>query len=56
MYESAWLMLVAQTGGTNAYLSYRNSGYGGVETFVVFGDPNSPKFRKRLLVKRVWAM
>jgi hypothetical protein len=48
--------VVMQTGGTNAYLSYRNSGYGGVETFVVFGDPNSPKFQKRLLVKRVWAM
>ncbi|MGC8833359.1 MAG: carbohydrate binding family 9 domain-containing protein, partial [Armatimonadota bacterium] len=48
--------VVMQTGGTNAYLSYRNSGYGGVETFVVFGDPNSPKFQKRILVKRVWAM
>ncbi|MGQ9698963.1 MAG: carbohydrate binding family 9 domain-containing protein [Armatimonadota bacterium] len=48
--------VVAQTGGTTAYLSYRDSGYGGVETFILLGDPNSPKFRKSLMVKRVWAM
>jgi hypothetical protein len=48
--------LVAQTGGTNAYFAYRHSGYGGTETFLIFGDPNAAKFRQRLVLKVVWAM
>jgi len=48
--------LVSQTGGTNWYLSYRQSGYGGVETFFVFGDPNAKKFTNQVLVKTVWPL
>jgi hypothetical protein len=46
--------MVAQTGGTNAYLAYRHSGYGGVERFLILGDPNAVKFRKRIMTKVVW--
>jgi hypothetical protein len=46
--------IVAQTGGTNGYLAYRRSGYGGVETFLILGDPNAPKFRQRVMTKVVW--
>jgi hypothetical protein len=48
--------VVAQTGGTNAYLAYRRSGYGGVETFLILGDPNARKFRARVMTKVVWSM
>jgi hypothetical protein len=48
--------MVAQTGGTNGYLAFRRSGYGGVETFLILGDPNAKKFRQRLVLKVVWAM
>jgi hypothetical protein len=48
--------LVAQTGGTNGYLSYRRSSYGGVETFLIVGDPNARRFRQRLVLKVVWPM
>jgi hypothetical protein len=48
--------VVAQTGGTNGYLAYRRSGYGGVETFLILGDPNALKFRERVVLKVVWAM
>jgi hypothetical protein len=47
--------LVAQTGGTNGYFSYRHSGYGGTETFFIVGDPNATKFQKRVAFKVVWA-
>jgi len=48
--------VVAQTGGTNGYFSYRRSGYGGMETFLIVGDPNAKKFRPRLVLKVVWAI
>src|SRR5207249_3134872 len=48
--------LLAQTGGTNGYFSYRHSGYGGTETFFILGDPNAARFRKRVVFKVVWAM
>jgi len=48
--------IVAQAGGTNGYLAYRRSGYGGVETFLILGDPNARRFRQRLVLKVVWAM
>lgn len=48
--------VVARTGGTNGYLAYRRSGYGGVETFLILGDPNALKFRERVVLKVVWAM
>jgi hypothetical protein len=48
--------VVAQTGGTNGYLAFRRSGYGGTETFLILGDPNALKFRERIVLKMVWAM
>jgi hypothetical protein len=48
--------VVSQTGGTNGYLSYRHSGYGSVETWLILGDPNGQKFRRRLVGKVVWPM
>jgi hypothetical protein len=48
--------IVSQTGGTNGYLAYRRSGYGGIETFLILGDPNALKFRERVVLKVVWAM
>lgn len=48
--------IVAQTGGTNFYLAYRQSGYGGVEQFLILGDPNARKFTRRLVVKVIWPM
>jgi hypothetical protein len=46
----------AQTGGTNGYLAYRRSGYGGVETWLLLGDPNAQRFRGRLVGKGIWPM
>ncbi len=48
--------VVAQTGGTNGYLAFRRSGYGGTETFLILGDPNALKFQQRVVLKVVWAM
>jgi hypothetical protein len=48
--------LVAQTGGTNAYFAYRRSGYGGVETFFILGDPNATRFKRRIMTKVIWPM
>ena len=48
--------LVAQTGGTNGYFAYRQSGYGGVERYLILGDPNAKKFTPRIALKVVWAM
>ncbi len=38
---------------TNWYVSYRQSGYGGLEWFVILGDPNTEKFSERLVAKVV---
>jgi uncharacterized protein DUF5916 len=48
--------VVAQTEGTNAYLSYRRSGYGGTEMFLILGDPNAASFTERVVFKVVWAI
>jgi hypothetical protein len=48
--------VVAQTGSTNGYVAYRQSGYGGVEKWVIVGDPNARKFTSRLAVKVVWPL
>lgn len=48
--------VVAQNGGTNGYFAYRRSGYGGVEQFLIFGDPNAKHFTRRLVFKVVWPM
>jgi hypothetical protein len=34
-------------------MSYRRSGYGGTEYFVILGDPNSDQFERRLVFKIV---
>ena len=46
--------VVAQNFGTNGYLAYRQSGYGGVETFLILGDPNATKFRASVMYKVIW--
>jgi hypothetical protein len=48
--------IVSQTGGTSGYVAFRQSGYGGVETFLILGDPNERKFTRRLAFKVVWPM
>ena len=40
---------------TNAYLSYRNAGERGLETYVLLGDPNAETFHTQLALKLVWA-
>ncbi|MFQ3669338.1 MAG: carbohydrate binding family 9 domain-containing protein [Fimbriimonadaceae bacterium] len=46
--------LLNRGGETSAYLSYRKSGYGGTEWFVILGDPNDDGFRTRAVVKVIW--
>jgi hypothetical protein len=46
--------VVAQPGGTSGYLAYRRSGFGGVEQFLILGDPNAPSFRAHVSLKVVW--
>jgi hypothetical protein len=48
--------IVSQTGGTNGYLAYRRSGYGGVETYLIVGDPNGTRFDQRVMTKVVWPL
>ncbi len=43
--------VVVQGGDTNWYLSYRNSGAKGVESYVILGDPNAQKFQNQFRVK-----
>ena len=40
----------------NGYLSFRQSGYGGTEWFVILGDPNALTFQNRLIFKVVLPM
>jgi hypothetical protein len=47
--------LVRSGGDTNWYLSLSRSGYGGLEYFLILGDPNSRSFTDRLLLKVVKA-
>jgi hypothetical protein len=48
--------IVQQDGDTNWYLSYRNSGKKGTETYFLFGDPNTPKFTQKATLKFVFAL
>ncbi|MDE2125189.1 MAG: carbohydrate binding family 9 domain-containing protein [Armatimonadetes bacterium] len=48
--------VVDQTGGTNFYFFYQHSGNKGMETYIIYGDPNAPKFVNRLVVKLVFAL
>ncbi|MBM3495008.1 MAG: hypothetical protein FJX72_11920 [Armatimonadetes bacterium] len=45
--------IVSGDDGTNGYLSYRKSGYGGTEYFLILGDPNAQGFSNRLVAKVV---
>ncbi len=48
--------LVVSDGTMNWYVSYRQSGEKGTETFVMFGDPNAERFVETLQVKFVFAL
>jgi hypothetical protein len=37
----------------NGYLSFRRSGYGGTEYFIILGDPNAETFSAHLVFKIV---
>jgi hypothetical protein len=45
--------IVSHDSRTNGYLSYRKSGYGGTEYFLILGDPNADTFSSRLVAKVV---
>lgn len=48
--------LVETNGQTNWYLSFRNAGKAGIETFFILGDPNATKFRSVAQLKVVIPM
>lgn len=54
--ESLGGRLLARNGKVSAFLSYRKSGYGGLEYFVILGDPAADGFRPRLVIKVVGAL
>jgi hypothetical protein len=41
-------------GGTNWYLSFRQSGNRGAEYYLILGDPNAVSFRTSLILKAVF--
>jgi hypothetical protein len=48
--------VVVQDADTNWYLSFRNSGALGTETFFILGDPNARRFTEFAAVKFVFAI
>ncbi len=48
--------LVIENANTNFYLSYRNAGRGGMDTYFILGDPNAARIVKRAMVKFVFAL
>jgi hypothetical protein len=48
--------LVIQDANTNFYLSYRNAGRGGLDTYFILGDPNARRFAQRVMMKWVFAL
>ena len=44
-----------RNGNVNAYVTYRNAGFSGMETYVIVGDPNATTFEHRVSIKLVWA-
>jgi hypothetical protein len=48
--------LVSQDSRVNWYLSYRNAGLLGTETFFILGDPNAETFQRQGLMKLVFAL
>jgi hypothetical protein len=51
--ESVGGRLIERDGRVTWYASFRHSGYAGTEYYVILGDPNSPRFTERLMVKVV---
>jgi hypothetical protein len=47
--------LVVQDSAVNFYLSYRNAGRRGMDTYFIIGDPNARSFVQRVMVKFVFA-
>lgn len=48
--------LVMENSHFNIYLSYRNAGRGGTDTYLIIGDPNADAFRQRVMLKWVFAL
>lgn len=48
--------IVLENSHTNLYLSYRNSGHRGTDTYFIFGDPNAVRFTRRMMLKFVFAI
>ena len=47
--------LIWRVEGTNVYFVLRRSGYAGTDFFIIFGDPNAPEFKRRLVAKVIRA-
>jgi hypothetical protein len=45
-----------ENGRFNIYLSYRNAGRGGTDTYFIIGDPNTDAFAQRVMLKWVFAL
>ncbi len=52
-FESVGGRLVADKEDVGGYLSYRRSGNFGAEYFLIVGDPNSPGFKRNVILKVV---
>lgn len=48
--------VVIQNSAVNFYLSYRNAGRRGMDTYIILGDPNADSFVQRVMVKFVYAL
>lgn len=48
--------VVRENGVTNWYLFFRNAGLRGMETYLMFGDPNAQRFASRLALKFVYPL
>jgi hypothetical protein len=46
---------VQTNGDQNFFLSFKNAGGTGAETYLIIGDPNAVTFTKRIALKFVWA-
>ncbi len=43
-------------GHDNYYLAFRNAGYGGIDWYLIVGDPNAEQWTGRVSMKAVWAL
>jgi len=48
--------IVVNNGDVNLYLSYRNAGRAGSDTYFIIGDPNAKRFTSQVLMKWVFAL